>query len=67
MAKNYKLWNVGEKVVITRTGPKNNDLGTEGVITCVRNSFCKILIDGKEQNHTYGQFKNAVTVAEITK
>lgn len=57
MAKNYKLWNVGEKVVITKTGPKNNDLGKEGVIICVRNSFCKILIDGKEHNHIYGQFK----------
>lgn len=57
MAKNYKLWNVGENVVITKTGLKYNDLGKEGVITCVGNSFCKILIDRKEHNHIYGKFK----------
>jgi len=66
--KNWKLWNVGDKVKITRT--HTNDLNHKGIIQEVRNSFCKILIlneDGTEMlhpqnhkpiinNHTYGQF-----------
>lgn len=57
--KNYKLWNEGDRVRITRT--HGEDLDKEGVITEVRCSFCKILLDGetKTVNHTYGQFVKA--------
>lgn len=53
--KGYKLFNVGDKVKIIRT--HGDDLGKEGIITVCRPSFCKIEIDGKERNHTYGQFE----------
>lgn len=55
--KNYKLYNVGDKVVITRSHSDN--VGKTGVITEVRHSFCKILLEGatKTCNHTYAQFK----------
>lgn len=55
--KNYKLYSVGDRVVITHT--HKDDLGKEGIIREVRHSFCKIEIEGyaKLQNHTYGQFK----------
>ena len=53
--KHYKLFKEGDKVVITQT--HIDDLGKEGVITLVRPSYCKIMIDGKERNHTYSQFK----------
>lgn len=57
--KNYKLWNVGDRVEIILSGPKNNSKGRVGTITEVRNSFCKVLLDGdkKTQNHSYGRFK----------
>ena len=55
MGKNYKLWNIGDKVRIVRS--HGDDLYKTGTITEVRCSFCKILIDGKERNHTYGQFE----------
>lgn len=53
--KHYKLFKEGDKVVITQT--HIDDLGKEGVITLVRPSYCKIMIDNKERNHTYSQFK----------
>ena len=53
--KHYKLFKEGDKVLITQT--HIDDLGKEGVITLVRPSYCKIMIDGKERNHTYSQFK----------
>ena len=43
--KHYKLFKEGDKVVITHT--HIDDLGKEGVITLVRASYCKIMIDGK--------------------
>lgn len=55
--KNYKLYNAGDKVIITHT--HGDDLNKIGIITLVRPSYCKILIDGKERNHTYAQFKKA--------
>lgn len=62
MGKNYKNWNIGNKVIITHT--HGNDLGKEGIITEVRHSFCKINIGINPQNnkplivnHCYGQFK----------
>ena len=57
MGKNYKLWNVGDRVRIIRT--HGDDLYKTGTVKEVRCSFCKILIDGatKEINHTYGQFE----------
>ena len=60
--KNYKLWNVGDRVKIIHS--HSDDLGKEGVIVEVRNSFCKIDIginpqNGKRliKNHCYGQFQ----------
>lgn len=53
--KNYKKYNVGDQVIIVHT--HNDDLNKIGIITEVRHSFCKIDIDGKLYNHTYGQFK----------
>ena len=41
--KNYKLYNVGDKVKIIFS--HSDDLGKEGVIVEVRPSFCKIKID----------------------
>lgn len=57
MGKNYKLWNVGEKVKIIHS--HSDDLGKEGIIIEVRPSFCKIEIEGysRPKNHTYGQFQ----------
>ena len=63
MAKNYKNWNVGERVVITFS--HSDDINKTGTVVEVRPSFCKIQIDneflqnGKPliKNHTYGQFK----------
>ena len=57
MGKNYKLWNVGDRVRIIRT--HGDDLYKTGTVKEVRWSFGKILIDGatKEVNHTYGQFE----------
>lgn len=55
MAKNYKNWSVGQKVQIVHT--HSDDLDKIGTIVEVRHSFCKINIDGKIYNHTYGQFK----------
>ena len=57
MGKNYKLWNVGDRVRIVRT--HGDDLYKTGTVKEVSCSFCKILIDGatKEVNHTYGQFE----------
>lgn len=66
--KNYKLFNVGDKVRIVRT--HGNDLNKEGIIETVRPSFCKIQILNEDgslmlnpqnnkpiiNNHTYGQF-----------
>lgn len=55
--KNYKLYNVGDRVEIIFS--HSDDKGKIGVITEVRPSFCKILLEGatKTCNHTYGQFK----------
>lgn len=54
--KNYKLFNIGDKVEIVRS--HSNDIGQVGVITLVRPSYCKIqLPSGEIKNHTYGQFK----------
>lgn len=55
MAKNYKNYTVGDKVIILHS--HIDDIGQTGIITEVRHSFCKIEINGKERNHTYGQFK----------
>lgn len=60
--KNYKLYKEGDKVVILHS--HSDDLGKTGVITCVRPSFCKIMIEGKEKNHTYGQFMKIPTNKE---
>lgn len=61
--KNYKQFNIGDRVEILFSGPKNNSKGQQGVITEVRNSFCKILLDGHSvtQNHCYGRFKRICT------
>lgn len=58
--KNYKLHNVGDKVIITQTN--GDDLGKIGTIVEVRHSFCKIQIEGykKPLNHTYSQFKKII-------
>ena len=54
--KNYKLFNIGEKVEIIRS--HTNDVGQIGTIVLVRPSYCKIeLPSGEVKNHTYGQFK----------
>lgn len=60
--KNYKLFNVGDKVEIIFS--HSNDKGKVGTITEVRPSFCKIDIGINPQNgkrlivnHTYGQFR----------
>lgn len=53
--KNWKTWNVGEEVIIVAS--HGDDLGKTGIIKEVRNSFCKIDIDGKLYNHTYSQFE----------
>lgn len=56
MAKNYRNFEVGDKVKIVIT--HNDDLGKIGEIVEVRNSFCKILFEGEKKpvNHTYRQF-----------
>lgn len=53
--KHYKLFNEGDKVIITST--HKDDLDKIGIIREVRCSFCKIEIEGKLYNHTYAQFK----------
>lgn len=53
--KHYKLFNEGDKVIITST--HKDDLDKIGIIREVRCSFCKIEIEGKMYNHTYAQFK----------
>lgn len=67
--KHYKLFNKGDKVIITST--HKDDLDKIGIIQEVRNSYCKIMIlnpDGTPElnrqnnkpiiyNHTYAQFK----------
>lgn len=55
--KHWKLFNAGEKVIITHSHTKE-DIGKEGVITERRNSFCKIDIGDKIKNFTYAQFKH---------
>lgn len=55
--KNYKLFNVGDKVTIVRS--HSNDIGQIGIIILVRPSYCKIqLPNGEVKNHIYGQFKS---------
>lgn len=56
MGKNYKNWNVEDKVKIIFS--HSDDKGKVGVIKEVRPSFCKIEMKGypKLRNHTYGQF-----------
>lgn len=53
--KNYQKFSIGDWVEIVFSHSGN--IGAKGVITLVRPSYCKIKIDGKEENHTYGQFK----------
>ena len=53
--KNYKNYNVGDKVLIIFS--HRNDLNLEGIIREVRPSFCKIETSVGINNHTYGQFK----------
>lgn len=56
MGKNYKNFNVGDKVEILFS--HSDDKGMIGTITEVRHSFCKIeLPNGKIKNHTYSQFR----------
>ena len=58
--KNYKLFNIGDKVKIVRS--HSNDIGQIGTITEVRPSYCKIqLPNGEVKNHTYGQFKSLIS------
>ena len=45
----------GDEVIILHS--HSDDIGKTGVITCVRPSFCKIIIEGQEKNHCYNQFK----------
>lgn len=59
--KNYKLFNIGDKVKIVRS--HSNDVGQIGTIIEVRPSYCKIqLPNGEIKNHTYGQFTKALLV-----
>lgn len=55
--KNYLKYNVGDRVEIVFS--HSDDKGKTGTIVEVRNSFCKIQLDGSSviKNHTYGQFK----------
>lgn len=60
--KNYKNYNVGDKVEILFS--HSDDKGKVGTIVEVRHSFCKIDVGRYKQNgepwyynHTYGQFK----------
>lgn len=53
--KHWKLFEVGDKVIITHSHTKE-DIGKKGVIVERRNSFCRIDI-GKLKNFTYAQFK----------
>lgn len=53
--KNHLKYKEGDEVIIIHT--HSDDLGKTGIITCVRPSFCKVVIDNKERNHTYGQIK----------
>lgn len=63
MGKNYKLFNVGDKVKITFS--HSDDLNMVGTLVEVRPSFCKIDLglykpNGVKpdiKNHTYGQFE----------
>lgn len=57
--KNYMKYKEGDEVIILHS--HSDDIGKTGVITCVRPSFCKIMIDNKERNHTYGQFMKIPT------
>lgn len=66
--KNWKLWNIGDKVKIIRT--HKNDLNKKGIIKVVHNSYCEIQILNDDNipelnpqnnkpiinNHTYKQF-----------
>lgn len=55
--KHWKLFEVGDKVLITHSTVKE-DIGKEGVITERRCSFCKIDIGNpKIRNYTYAQFR----------
>lgn len=63
MGKNYKLYNIGDKVKITFS--HSDDLNMVGTLVEVRPSFCKIDlglykpngIKPDIRNHTYGQFE----------
>ena len=63
MGKNYKLYNIGDKVKITFS--HSDDLNMVGTLVEVRPSFCKIDVglykpNGVKpdiRNHTYGQFE----------
>ena len=56
--KNYKNYNVGDKVIIIFS--HRNDLNLEGIIKEVRPSFCKIETSVGINNHTYGKFKKII-------
>lgn len=65
MGKNYKLYNVGDKVEIIHS--HSDDKGKIGIITEVRHSFCKIDIgihpqNGKRNivNHCWNQVRKIV-------
>lgn len=60
MGKNYKNWNVGDRVQIVFS--HSDDKGKIGTIVEVRPSFCKIEVEGynKPRNHTYEQFKKYI-------
>ena len=60
--KNHLKYKEGDEVIILHS--HSDDIGKTGVITCVRPSFCKIMIDNTEKNHTYGQFKKVPTNKE---
>lgn len=55
--KNYKKYNINEQVIIEHGENK----GAIGKIMLVRNSFCRIIVNNKEKNYTYGQFKKQNT------